>query len=346
MLAYNASSVLFCREIIKQHKIDRVIAFMSIPSGITALYIKKVFHIPYIVFLGGGDVPGHQSDSDRFHKFISPLRRLILKNAKHIVAVSEGLARLSQKTDRFPVKVIHTGVDSGFYTPPLPPPTPQATWGRQKTGIPPTPQATWGKQKTGIPPTPHHPLPPPKEGKTWGGQICFLYTGRFAHNKNIPLIIEQFHLLIKDGFQVKLLIVGDGPTYQEAVNLTNRLGISDYIDFLGWVNKPTLLEACRRSDIYLNASTGEGLSNAIIEAMSCGLAVIASDVIGNNELIQHQENGLLFSLNEKNGLYKAMKTLLTDNELLNTLKRNSRDCVLKNYTWEQSAREYIKLLSI
>ena len=74
------------------------------------------------------------------------------------------------------------------------------------------------------------------------------------------------------------------------------------------------------------------------------LAVVASNVTGNNDLIKHEENGLLFSLNEDNGLYKALKRLVVDNNLFKYLKSKSREEACEYYAWEMSARKYIELL--
>jgi glycosyltransferase involved in cell wall biosynthesis len=298
MMAYVISSMFYCRKIIQTHKVEKVIAFMSIPSGITALFINIFFRIPYLIFLGGGDVPGSQSNATLYHKIIFPLRRSILKNAKNIVAVSEGLAQLSQKTDKYPVKVIHTGVDVDFY----------------------------------------HPL----LDTTQKDELRFLYVGRFANEKNVELIINQFKLLLIEGFNVRLDLVGDGPLSE--ILKKESLSQAGNIVFHNWIDKDTLRKVYQESDIMVNASIAEGLSNALLEAMSSGLAIVASDVIGNRDLIHHEDNGLLFSLDNENDLYKAMKRLINDQVLLNRLRVRSRQCVIENYSWEKSAMEYLNLL--
>ena len=119
MMSFVFSTLLFSYSIIKRHKISHSISFMSIPSGIVGLIIKKMYNLPYLIFLGGGDVPGSQPELDFFHKIVSPLRKSVLKNAKHIIAVSDGLKQLSMQTDRYSTMTINTGVDIKYFEPKL-----------------------------------------------------------------------------------------------------------------------------------------------------------------------------------------------------------------------------------
>ena len=323
MLAFVISSFFYCHSIIKTHSIDKAIAFMSIPSGITTLFIKMFFKIPYVNFLGGGDVPGYQKDSDVFHKLIFPIRKAVLKNSLMNVAVSEGLAELSLKTDKYPTITIRTGVDVDFFS------NPELFSPKNNT---------FTEHRTGNADSP----------------INFIFVGRFTFVKQVELIVEQYKKLLSDGYNASLTLVGDGPTFIKVKELCeaghnrkdhNQSGVSTIPNLIGWVDKTALLNLYQKCDVMINASTAEGLSNALLEAMSCGLVVIASNVIGNRDLIINNENGLLFDLTDPNGLYKAMKTLANDRTLLNRLKKKSRELVLKEYTWEASAKRYIALLN-
>ncbi len=109
-------------DIIRQHQLEAVIAFFTIPGGPVAWYLKKRLGLPYAIFLCGGDVPGHAPDSvEVIHKFTTPLRRAILRNAVGIAAPSIGLAEESKTADPFPVAVIPTGVDCDWFSPPATP---------------------------------------------------------------------------------------------------------------------------------------------------------------------------------------------------------------------------------
>lgn len=89
------------------------LAFFGMPSGAVTWLIKQVYRIPYVVSLRGGDVPGFRPyDFDVYHKMLSPLLRIIWKDASSIVANSNGLRDLAMKFDsRFEIPIIPNGVD-------------------------------------------------------------------------------------------------------------------------------------------------------------------------------------------------------------------------------------------
>jgi glycosyltransferase involved in cell wall biosynthesis len=89
------------------------LAFFGIPSGAVTWLVKKIYKIPFVVSLRGGDVPGFRPyDFDAYHKLISPFLRIIWKSSSAIVANSNGLRDLALKFDsRFEIPVIPNGVD-------------------------------------------------------------------------------------------------------------------------------------------------------------------------------------------------------------------------------------------
>jgi glycosyltransferase involved in cell wall biosynthesis len=94
------------------------IVFFALPCGPIATFLKKRWHVPYIVSLRGGDVPGLVPEIKLLHQFLAPLRRRVNKNAKAVVANSTSLAELAQASDAVSVTVIPNGVDTQYYRPP------------------------------------------------------------------------------------------------------------------------------------------------------------------------------------------------------------------------------------
>ena len=103
--------------LIPRFKPDATLAFFGVPSGAVAWLIKKIYKIPYVVSLRGGDVPGFRPyDFRTFHKLSSPFLRIIWKNASAVVANSKGLRDLALAFDaRFDIKIISNGVDLDRY---------------------------------------------------------------------------------------------------------------------------------------------------------------------------------------------------------------------------------------
>jgi len=126
-------------------------------------------------------------------------------------------------------------------------------------------------------------------------EFVFVYAAEFSHRKNQALLIRAFtDCSFENG---TLLLAGDGKELNECKKLATKLGKISKIRFLGYVKDiPELYAAC---DAAVSVSRSEGLPFNIIEAMGCGLPVIASNIKGHRELVEDFRTGLLFeSLNE------------------------------------------------
>jgi len=130
--------------------------------------------------------------------------------------------------------------------------------------------------------------------------FAFVYAAEFSKRKNHQLLLKGFaralDLLKKtEGFDagsLKLVLAGDGALLEDTKALAVELGIEGHILFPGYVrNIPELYACCQAA---VTTSRIEGLPFNVMEAMACGLPVIASDIKGHRELITHRENGLLF----------------------------------------------------
>ena len=118
MFSYLVSASFALRKILKKQNINVMLVFFSFPCGPLGLLGKIMCGIPYIISLRGGDVPGTENSLEVIHKIFQPLRRLIFRNSNAVIANSEGLRKLAETADPFPVKVIPNGVDVEFFTPP------------------------------------------------------------------------------------------------------------------------------------------------------------------------------------------------------------------------------------
>ncbi|KMY51895.1 glycosyltransferase family 4 protein [Peribacillus loiseleuriae] len=115
------------------------------------------------------------------------------------------------------------------------------------------------------------------------------YAAEFNRNKNQQLLIHALALLKDDVPNVKLLLAGDGPLLNECEELAIKLGVEKMVHFLGYRNDIQSLLSI--SDVAVASSLREGLPVNIMEAMACGLPVVASENRGHRELIKDQVNG-------------------------------------------------------
>ncbi len=98
-----------------------------------------------------------------------------------------------------------------------------------------------------------------------------------------------------------------------------------------------------RSDIFVLPSAGEGMPNSLIEAMSCGLACVSTNIGGVRELIVHDTNGLLFKPGNTAALVECLKSLLSGETLATRLCSSARETILKSYTIGQVTVRYMEL---
>jgi glycosyltransferase involved in cell wall biosynthesis len=116
-LVFLLSASIWTLGMVPRFKPNATLAFFGVPSGAIAWLLRKVFGVPYIISLRGGDVPGFRPyDFQRYHKILAPFLRLIWKDASTVIANSSGLRALASGFDaRFEIPIIPNGVDLQEY---------------------------------------------------------------------------------------------------------------------------------------------------------------------------------------------------------------------------------------
>lgn len=167
--------------------------------------------------------------------------------------------------------------------------------------------------------------------------ILLFYAAEFNKNKNQQFLIKSLALLKGKAPNVKLLLAGDGPLFEECKQLANNLGVERMVDFLGLRDDiKTLLKMC---DIAVASSLREGLPVNIMEAMSSSLPVIATDNRGHRELIRNGENGWIVSGDDALEMVMKMKDLIENRDLRHEMGRIGRELMLSKYAIERVLEE-------
>lgn len=123
--------------------------------------------------------------------------------------------------------------------------------------------------------------------------FLLFYAAEFNENKNQQLLIHALALIKEKVPCARLLLAGSGPLLQSCRDLTIRLGVENMVDFLGYRNDICkLLQQC---DVAVASSLREGLPVNIMEAMACGLPIVASENRGHAELIKDRVNGYIIT---------------------------------------------------
>lgn len=157
------------------------------------------------------------------------------------------------------------------------------------------------------------------------GEIIFITVSRLNPAKGLNYLLEAFAALNKQYPSVKLLIAGSGPSEAELKGLSRILGIKDKVVFLGERND--IKELLHMSDIFVFPTLSEGLPLSLLEAMAVGKSCIASDIGPIQEIIQNNDNGILFRTKDSKDILRAMLEVIPSSERSRQMARKGRDFV-------------------
>ena len=139
------------------------------------------------------------------------------------------------------------------------------------------------------------------------GEHLLCHISNFRPVKRVVDVINTFALLSKR-LPAKLLMVGDGPDRPEAERLAREHGIESQVFFLGKLKNP--LEALSISDLFLLPSESESFGLAALEAMACGIPVVATEAGGLPEVIRHGVSGMLAPIGDVEKMAEHAEFLL------------------------------------
>lgn len=148
-----------------------------------------------------------------------------------------------------------------------------------------------------------------------------IHLSNFRAVKRVPWLIEAF-ARATSGTNATLTLVGDGPDHAACRTKARALGIADRVVFLG--ERDALPELLAPADVFLLSSSDESFGLSALEAMSCGTPVVATDVGGVSEVVQHGVSGLLSPVDEVAAFAQNIAALLTDRPRARAMGRAAR----------------------
>jgi glycosyltransferase involved in cell wall biosynthesis/peptidoglycan/xylan/chitin deacetylase (PgdA/CDA1 family) len=161
--------------------------------------------------------------------------------------------------------------------------------------------------------------------------------GRYVPVKDFPMLIRAFARVHAGHPQSRLLIMGSGER-SDLIQLAGTLGIKDSVLFPGVrLDVPAVLAM---TDVYVNSSHLEGMSNTILEAMASARPVVATDVGGNPELVREGETGFLVPSGDDAALAARVSLLLENDSLRATMGNAARKVVERNHPLTRTIDAY------
>lgn len=151
--------------------------------------------------------------------------------------------------------------------------------------------------------------------------------GRLIEQKNHKLLIDAFAKVIEKYPDYELNIYGEGRLRNELTNQIHKLNLSDKIFLMG--NVVDVHEKIADAKLFVLSSDYEGLSNALLEAMSMGIPCLSSNCAGSNEVIKHGVNGLLFPVKDVDALYESIIYIVENKDIACKIGENAKVSLTK-----------------
>lgn len=167
-----------------------------------------------------------------------------------------------------------------------------------------------------------------------------LHISNFRRVKRVKDVIAIFER-VQRVCPSKLLLVGEGPELKEAMELVEKLSLSSKVIFLGYQNDVADLIAS--ADILLLPSSQESFGLVAIEAMASGVPVVASNVGGLSEVIEHGVTGFLSDVGDIDAMARDTITLFQHQELYRCFSRSGRRRVIEHFSGKVMVRKYEEL---
>lgn len=170
----------------------------------------------------------------------------------------------------------------------------------------------------------------------------------FSAHEGVNTLLEAVQQLRNQGVPVKCVLVGDGPTFQDAKSWVREHDSSKYVKLVGRLPRQVLPAWYQALDVFVLPRIDARVTQLVtplkpIEAMALGVPIVCSAVGGLKEIVQPGVTGELFTPDDPADCAAAVQSLLYDSTRRKRLSEAAREWVAANRTWSQVAQRYVKL---
>ncbi len=283
MLTYLPGAFLKGISLIRKNKYDVINTHFAVPSGPIGYLLGKIFHIPNVLSLHGGDI---YDPSKKMSPHKSPvfkrIVKFILNRADCIVAQSSNTKENAEK----------------YYSP------------KQSISIIPLafhPQV--------IPHVSRKIFNIDKK------DFILISIGRLIKRKSLEIAIKSLSLIKNEN--IKLYILGEGPEREFLEQLSVDLHLHDRVRFIGFVNDDDKFKYISLSDLYVSTSMHEGFGIVFMEAMHMKLPIVCTNNGGQVDFIKNEENGILIDVGDYKACADAILRFFKDKKLYTKCSKNN-----------------------
>lgn len=304
MISFWPIGIRHGRRLLGARSYDVVNSWFAVPSGPTGINLARYFHAPHVVTMAGGDIYDPS-------KWYTPDKNPILRTAvRRVLAASHGHVAVSTDLARRAREIY--GFEGPIDVISLGAPAPRFT------------PAT--RAELGLEP----------------GVVYLATVGRLVRRKNLSSLVTALSRLGRD--EVQLLIIGDGPEQSALEAQAQQLGVAQRIQFRGFVPEEMKYQLLQAADVFVLPSLHEAFGLVYLEAMHCGLPVVAGRPGGQEDYLSDGRTGFLVPHADIDALVAALQRLVIDPELRATMSQYNRT-VAQRFSVAATADEYETLFS-
>jgi len=170
-----------------------------------------------------------------------------------------------------------------------------------------------------------------------------LFIGRLVPQKGVDTLIKAVPLIIQRHRDAKILIAGDGWSRTYLEELAKSMGLGDHVRFLGFISDWELADLMVAADVLVVPSVYEPFGIVALEGMAAGTPVVATNIGGLSEIIEHDKTGVLVYPRNPESIAWGVNRVLSDRKYADWLVRNARKKVLEAYSWEEIAKRTVEV---
>jgi glycosyltransferase involved in cell wall biosynthesis len=170
-----------------------------------------------------------------------------------------------------------------------------------------------------------------------------LFVGRITSDKGLHILLKSLNTLKT---KIELVIIGppqwDTDYFKEIQNQIQKENTRGFhkITYLGWQPQNVIVEWCQKASLFVLPSFKEACGIAVLEALACETAVVATDIEGIREVVFNGVNGLLVPTNDSVKLTFAMQYLLDNESVLNKFGKEGRKIVKTSFSYDSAIKEF------
>ncbi|MEX2007743.1 MAG: glycosyltransferase [Candidatus Levyibacteriota bacterium] len=294
--------------ICKSEKIDIISAHWLLPNGLIAAIVSKLTGVPYVVTLPGSDVyvAGMNILFKKLAIFAAEQASIVIADSPTFIRKVEQLGANIKRSEviPYPVDVMKYKSDHS------------ASANLRKH---------FGFYKQ---------------------DVVILAVGRLVEKKGFKYLLESMGEIIKTYANVKLVIVGEGDLKEELLAIVKKRKIDKSTIFAGSIGRDKILSYYNLGDIFVMPSISDAAGNiddqpvALLEAMACGLPVVATNFPGNSMTVADKVNGFLVPQKNVNAIKSALLKLVLSNKLRKQMGLKSRKIAVEKLSIDKIGEAY------